>query len=178
MSKKGKFNFKNIFNNVKELEPLKDIDTRKPSEIFKSRIADLEAKLAESEKENKRISSGNLSHSIYVDKKIERLEQQLAEKDKQLRTKIGNMKSNEFIKMCISCGFMVDAKEKDNQDKISFAVEKLEKVKDIIYRFDVSYDEINNLTIALDNYTNGFHKAKFKATMLIDNQIKQLKEAK
>ena len=61
------------------------------------------------------------------------LEAKLAEKDEQLRAKIGNMKSNDFIKMCLQCGLMVDAKEKDNQDKISFAVEQLEQLKHDIW---------------------------------------------
>ena len=74
---------------VGEDEPYENWQLREDLEQKDNKIADLEAKIAESEKENKRISSENLSHSIYVDKKIERLEQQLALKE----TELGNMQS-------------------------------------------------------------------------------------
>ena len=68
------------------------------------------------------------------DSKISDLEAKLAEKDKLLREKIGSLKTTDFIRMCLDCGFMIDAKDKDNQDKISFAVEQLEKVlKHFVY---------------------------------------------
>lgn len=148
-------------------------------------VADLEAKLAESEKEKENYKMG-YTGKVWKSQedKIDQLKQQLAEKEKE------NAKLKEVVD-CVDKLKQFNADMKDyalvnrdvadeiyfeHQDKISFAVEQLEKVKDIIYRFDVSYDEINNLTIALNNYTNGFHKAKFKATILIDNQIKQLKK--
>ena len=89
-------------------------------------------------------------------KQIADLEAKLAEKDKELRVKIGNMKTNDFIKMCLQCGFMVDAKEKDNQEKISFAVEQLEKALKVV--------ETVILTPACID--------------IIKKQIKQLKEMK
>ena len=53
------------------------------------------------------------------------LKQQLAEKDELLKQKIGDMKSTDFIKMCIKSGFMMEAKENDNQT----AIAELEKLK-------------------------------------------------
>ena len=95
-----------------------------------------------------------------LNKELAELKQQLAEKDEQLRAKIGSMKSNDFIKMCLQCGLMIDAKEKDNQDKISFAIEQLEKVK--MYIDDHAYyiDE-REFGIEINEY--------------IDNQIESLK---
>lgn len=67
---------------------------------------------------------------------IDSLELQLREqyqlvdkKDKQLRIKIGNMKSTDFIKMCIESGFMVEAKEANNQEKINFTIDALYELK-------------------------------------------------
>ena len=91
------------------------------------------------------------------DQKIADLEAKLAEKDKLLREKIGSLKINDFIKLCLDCGFMVDAKDKDNQDKISFAVEQLEKAKEYIK-------------------TNLMSFQKVPIIQEINNQIKQLKE--
>lgn len=103
------------------------------------------------------------------DKEIQQLKQQLAEKNKQLKQKIGNMKSTDFIKMCISCGFLVDAKIVNNQYKISFCIEQLEKVKENIKKVPITdYDLSGN-----------FEKMyKQDAIRQIDNQIKQLKEKK
>ena len=113
------------------------------SSEYESKIADLEAKLAESEKLNK----GYLS---LIDNYIF----QLNEKDKLLRQKINKMKSTEFIRMCVSCGFMVQAKEIDNQT----AIAELEKVKEFI------------------KGAVGVHEITFKEVIKeIDQQIKELK---
>ena len=77
------------------------------------KIKDLEAKLAESKEQL--IAMNEKSNKIK--KESYYLKQQLAEKDELLRQKIGKMKSTDFIRMCISCGFMVQAKENDNQIK-------------------------------------------------------------
>lgn len=82
----------------------------------------------------------------------EQLKQQLAEKDGLLEQKIGDMKSTDFIKMCIKSGFMMEAKENDNQT----AIEKLEKVKEFVNDF---YGEYSASVI----------------TNFIDNQINELK---
>lgn len=63
-----------------------------------------------------------------LEKENEQLKQQLKEKDELLRQQIGKMKSTDFIKMCVSCGFMVEAKEIDNQT----AIAELEKLKNYL----------------------------------------------
>ena len=96
-------------------------------------------------------------------KQIAELKQQLAEKDEQLRVKIGSMKSNDFIKMCLQCGLMIDVKEKDNQDKILFAIEQLEKVKGLIANHTQELWTCENDDIDVVLYEE------------IDNQINELK---
>ena len=177
-----------------EHSELVDIATKKT-------IADIESKLTESEENIKILEEDriimNKTMELYVNK-CENYEQQLAEKEKELNDICHNydFQINDFSREVYRLQKQLAEKEKeieklnkrikkqvDNSYTIiqnckELQIEQLEKLKDIIYRFDVSYDEINNLTIALDNYTNGFHKAKFKATILIDNQIKQIKEGK
>ena len=97
---------------------------------------------------------------------VKELKQQLAKKDEQLRAKIGSMKSNDFIKMCLQCGLMIDAKEKDNQDKILFAIEQLEKVKGLIANHTQELWTCENDDIDVVLYEE------------IDNQIKELKGEK
>lgn len=55
----------------------------------------------------------------------------LAEKDELLRGEIGSLKTTDFIRMCLDCGFMVDAKDKDNQEKIELLEKLLTKVTTI-----------------------------------------------
>lgn len=94
------------------------------------RIADLEAKLAEKESE---IKVGEFWHSAYQGKQLDydkvyaelrqsydenkKLKQQLAEKDKSFE-----WLHNKYAKHIETC----------NQDKISFAVEQLERALDIV----------------------------------------------
>ena len=90
-------------------------------------------KLAEVEKTNYVTLLHNEMDNLlndYAKRRIADLEAKLAEKDKLLREKIGSLKTTDFIKLCLDCGFMVDAKDKDNQDKISFAVDILEELAD------------------------------------------------
>ena len=102
-------------------------------------VSDLEVKLAESERQandwkqrfesseerNKQMTDNSVKALELKNEKIKELQQQLAEKDKLLRQKIGKMKSTDFIRMCKECGFMVQAKENDNQT----AIDELEKVR-------------------------------------------------
>ena len=84
-----------------------------------------------------------------LNEQVESLEQQLAEKDEQLAEyrDINNAINSGLKDKCISC------EEEHNQDKISFAVEQLKKVKEYWLKHeDVSY--------------------------YIDNQIKLLQEKK
>ena len=130
--------------------------------------AELEEKLAEKESE---VKVGEFWHSAYQGKQLdydkvyaelrqlydenEKLKQQLAEKEKSFE-----WLHNKYAKHIETC----------NQDKISFSVEQLEKVKEWIN---------NNLE---ENY--GLNGSLFyvvnssKMSEEIDNQIKQLKEWK
>lgn len=113
-------------------------------------IADLEAKLAENEIFYKREINRR-------DTKLRNIKQQLAEKD------------NEIMELASKLDLLESEKEnlfrtleeanEETQDKISFAGEQLEKVKELLYpelRFDYSL------------YLRAMHE--------IDNQIEQLKE--
>ena len=127
-------------------------------------IADLEAKLANIEESARAVIDANFR----IAEEREKLKQQLAEKEKEI----------ENIKLCkcVNCtneyefmleGLVEDLEkqiDKDNQDKISFAVEQLEKVK-----------EFCNNPLIQNVYGN---IPEFRVENFIDNQIKQLKEMK
>lgn len=90
------------------------------------KVADLEAKLAESEKEK------DYYQDLYFRgvKGQEKLKQQLAEKEKEIEKykeicTISNLEKLQVENMLL--------KRKSNQDKISFAVEQLEKVRSFAY---------------------------------------------
>ena len=126
------------------------------------KIADLEAKLAESEKKaySRGHSQRDIANEIKLNalredvankkKRIVELKQQLAEKEKEI--------SEVLAKQSITC---LNTIEKAYQDKISFAVEQLEKTRKLI-------DEL------LDNCGD----KQYKVWEVFDNQIKQLKEMK
>lgn len=144
------------------------------------KIADLEAKLAESEKYNKMLleeKGGYIDLVSGYSKKCKDYEQQLAEKEKENLKLKGVVDSFDKLKQ-----YHKDAKQliflnpdniyadghklvikKDNQDKISFAVEKLEKVK----------NEITPIFCVPNGIYSNLHNEVFKT---IDNQIKKLKE--
>lgn len=142
-----------------------------------SQIADLEAKLAESEKKaySRGHSQRDIDNEIKLnalrediankEKRIVELKQQLAEKEKERHEewKTGKEWKWEWQKVNQQL-------EQAHQDKISFAVEQLEKVKEWIN---------NNLE---ENY--GLNGSLFyvvnssKLSEEIANQIKQLKEMK
>jgi light-regulated signal transduction histidine kinase (bacteriophytochrome) len=118
-------------------------------------IADLEAKLAEKEKEieNWRYMYEGVMQSCHNGiEENNRLEKLLAEKDEQ----INMLEEHKFYADNIIQSY-ADKCKNHNQDKISFAVEQLEKVK--LYNRQRAYNYM-----PLTNY--------------IDNQIKQLKEGK
>ena len=92
---------------------------------------------------------------------FKQLKQQLEEKDKEIecwkdktKNKILNMKTTDFVKMCLSCGIMVDIKQTQTQ----LAIQELEKVKNFI----CDYSEI---TGQVWNHTLRF----------LNNRIKELK---
>ena len=143
---------------------------------YEKKIADLEAKLAESEEQLKEelvekkgleraLSACNHQNDEFADmiKKLvnekEELKQQLAEKDKEIEyyKKQAKKLNNEAQK------YFEDAYCNDSiyQDKISFCIEQLEKVK----------EHNDNLVCDDEDYYNYI-------TAFIDNQIKQLNERK
>lgn len=131
--------------------------TRHFIECLEKEFADLEANLAEMTKKYELAScpTGGL-----VDR-VRNLEQQLEEKDEEIeelkhfKVTIGTMENNQVD---ISSTTYAD------QDKISLALEQLEKVKDKALHFYV------NDTPKLTGYYVDINE--------IDNQIKQLKEQK
>ena len=132
------------------------------------KIADLEAKLAESEKKaySRGHSQRNIANEIKLnalredvankEKRIVELKQQLAEKEKEIESykhfkiTIGTMENNQVD---------ISSTTYTDQDKISFALEQLEKTRKLI-------DEL------LDNCGD----KQYKVWEVFDNQIKQLKE--
>lgn len=125
-----------------------------------NKISDLEAKLAESEKKaySRGHSQRDIANEIKLnalredvankEKRIAKLKQQLAEKDKEI--------SEVLAKQSITC---LNTIEKAYQDKISFTLEQLENARKLI-------DEL------LDNCGD----KQYKVWEVFDNQIKQLKE--
>ena len=119
------------------------------------KIADIEAKLAESEEHNKILEE----HKFYADNiiqayadKCKNYEQQLAEKDAEIETlnKFLRDKADEIEKITCDYKRQLSASNiltqaikirEHNQDKISFAVEQLEKVKTRIQE-DFDYDDL------------------------------------
>lgn len=137
-------------------------------------IADLEAKLAESEKKNFelvakiKLKEHTPAFCTLADRdcealgQVEKLKQQLSEKDKEYQSfkKIADENVN-YLKNRI-----LEETRNYNQDKILFAVEKLEKVKE-------------TTECILDNaLKNSSLNQSYYDRLLdeIDNQIKQLKE--
>ena len=149
---------KEVLSYLKELYEIKNKEHEEDR-----RVADLEAKLAESENRVKDLEfrNKNLEHSLNVAPNANagqrarivelrginhKLKQQLAEKEKEITQRL-----------------VIQEKDYD-QDKISFALERLEKVKDKALHFYV------NDTPKLTGYYVDINE--------IDNQIKQLKEMK
>ena len=146
-----------LSNGCREIEKIKDDKIKEVRACWMKRYDQLKQQLAETDKLMQEYLSKCLS-----------LEQQLAEKDGLLKQKINKMKSTDFIKMCVDCGFMVQAKEIDNQT----AIEELEKVIKLTKEMDY-----------LDNpefYNNDFATWGFDiACKLIREQInKQIAELK
>lgn len=92
-------------------------------------IRNLKQKLTECEKCNNEwteIVDGKLETINRLIEEKHELQQQLEDKDKLLKQKISKMKSTDFIRMCKECGFMVQAKEIDNQTAIAVLEEMLD----------------------------------------------------
>lgn len=147
------------------------------------KIADLELKLADM---SKKYELASLPMGGLVDT-ARNLEQQLAEKDKEIaRLKLlvdGFDKLKQYDKdadlilinpkTCYTDGKELVIKS-DNQDKINFAVEQLEKVKELCKK---KFDWWENSEWEGDIYDKSdVSNAYFDIEANIDNQIKQLKE--
>ena len=151
------------------------------------KIADLEAKLAESEEKLKAMETlremvnedSKLNYRRYIDTlaKNEQLEQQLAEKEEQLNNSEQKClichkdqeneqlkkqlaeKEKDLIIKCRTIEVLVKKNEKNNQDKISFCIEKLVDVRSFVS---------DATEIKEPDYT--------KVCNYIENQIKELKK--
>ena len=159
---------------------------------IKNQLADLEAKFAESEKSKESYRLQNEHHHLQLlqfysrlgveafgadihEKALETLmitKENLAEKDKELAymTEQAKKFNNEAQK------YFEDAYCNDfhKQDKISFCIEQLEKVKEFIGRqLYITTKDCNDLDEAEAKGCNELREETIKE---IDNQIKQLKE--
>ena len=110
------------------------------------------------------------------------LEAKLAEKVeqvKQLKLDLGMYKSvNEFINVYgieKAREVLLQTEQTKKQDKISFCVEQLEKVKENLKQEDEDVWAVTGLPM---DYCKGYEKCYVNTTHFIDNQIKQLKEGK
>ena len=159
-----------------EIETLRECVSKEFDQ--EQKIADLEAKLAESEKSKESYRLQNEHHHLQLlqfysrlgveafgadihEKALETLmimKDQLAEKEKEIESykhfkiTIGTMENNQVD---------ISSTTYTDQDKISFAVEQLEKARKLI-------DEL------LDNCGD----KQYKVWEVFDSQIKQLKEGK
>ena len=130
-----------------------------PKELVRI-LNNLETKLAESNESHHKNIVELTKMATEKDRKIEELKRQLIEKEKDLIIK------------CRTIGVLVEKSEKYTQDKISFALEQLEKVKESVLGIDKT--EIKTLK-------NGFstlYVDRPEVITKLDNQIKQLKERK
>ncbi len=159
--------------------------------IQKSKIAELEAKIAELREQiticNEE-NSKSFIKSVNAMRENAELKQQLAEKEKEIETLKFMMRNMEQASRNVPNAMAGQRKRIDeltkelkqhNQDKISFAVEQLEKVKEFCEanceKCDDPDSEYSCKVIGLDDilYTGDMSLFEY-----IDNQIKQLKEGK
>ena len=158
-------------------------DFRDENEKLQDKVADLETKLAESEKKaySRGHSQRDIANEIKLnalredvankEKRIVELKQQLAEKDKQLEN-AQNLKAIE-----VADELSLKLSKIHNQDKISFTLEQLEKVKELLntdFESTISwidpYEDGEYLNSMTYNHNN--------TIKIIDNQINELKEMK
>lgn len=150
-------------------------------ECLEKEFADLEAKLAEKDEQIKRRIAVYEKQFIEQTNENCELKQQLAEKDKelkQLKLDLGMFKSvNEFINRYgieKAREVLLQTEKTKRQDKISFAIEQLEKVKELLntdFESIISwidpYEDGECLTSMTYNHNN--------TIKMIDNQINELK---
>lgn len=157
------------------------------------KIADLEAKLAESEHRNEQLIDA-LNGEVFINYKLPmenaQLKQQLAEKEKQIRT---ILKENEELVIKYNVYNYGDKIQQDkvysitgealdflinNQDKISFALEQLEKVKNRIEsKVESIYKRLDDLNIKIVCESTSSQLSTYEEIVKdIDNQIAELKK--
>ena len=136
-------------------------------DFSKRKISELEAKLAE----EKEYTQQYRKECAKIQTDYYELKQQLAEKEKEIESLRENSLSKRIFKEKLIPSHCMEQYEKYEQqidkltqDKISFAVEQLEKVKDY---FIEGYAVCKNFSDFYWNFTEQ-----------IDNQINQLKEGK
>ena len=101
-----------------------------------------------------------------LEKEFADLEAKLAEKEKQLEN-AQNLKAIE-----VADELSLKLSKIHNQDKISFCIEKLEKVKELMRNIDMpNKPELYNN----DMFGAGFDSHYIRVEKLIDNQINELK---
>ena len=161
-------------------------DFRDENEKLQDKVADLEAKLAESEKKaySRGHSQRDIANEIKLnalredvankEKRIVELKQQLAEKEKE--KEIEELKLKLDIRAISLQNFNIERMQA-HQGKISFALEQLGKVKELLntdFESTISwidpYEDGEYLNSMTYNHNN--------TIKIIDNQIKQLKEMK
>ena len=135
-------------------------------EMYELKIATLEAKLAESEKERKHLKDWldneiltSIDHESYYatineyEEEVKKLKQQLAEKEKELNKRI--FYSNYT-----------------DDDMVWFAIEQLEKVKEDI----LNYEDIYYQFLESGSKVPVFCVENYRVRQPIDNQIAELKK--
>ena len=102
-------------------------------------------------------------------KEIVKLEKQLAEKDGSIKMimKEFGLQMQEFGKCKDACGYYMSEVNTLQQEKTTFAIEQLEKVKKWFIK-NAIHDEFGD--VVLEDYTCS------AVVELLDNQIKELKE--
>ena len=139
-------------------------DKEQPKELMK-KITDLEAKLAEKIQKYQLLDDNytrltekydllESRHELLIEENL-KLEHQLAEKN-EAHTEAMQNALNDFLKL----------RQELNQEKILFAVEKLEKVKEWFKRN--ATNDVNNNVVLLDHSYTG-------VLMLLDGEIEDLK---
>ena len=125
--------------------------------LYEKKISDLEVKLAESNESHHKNIVELTKMATEKDRKIEELKQQLAEK---------TLTIEQINKAFIENRSLWKGKyEKANQDKISFCIEKLEKVKELLFSKAIQITGTSVDGVRL-----------YSINEIFGDQIKQLKE--
>lgn len=171
-----------IIDNEKDVAICDICDVSESPKILVNLLNQQDKRIKELQEER----DGNYENYSICWKENEQLKEQLAEKDKEIEQlkKFDDLNKTffELFRTAFKEPDKVDdlfntlktIQEKHNQDKISFAVEQLEKVKEKILSYENVYYQFLESgakvpVVCLEN---------FRVKQTIDNQIKQLKEGK